>query len=53
MSEKKNDKRWMVVFFPQGPFNGKINTTLDGKKIVSAKEAVEIINAAEEDFTNP
>lgn len=52
MSEKKNNKRWMVVFFPQGPFNGKINTTLDGKKILSAKEAIDVINEVEEDFTN-
>ena len=52
MKGNSSNKRWMVVFFPQGPFNGKINTTLDGKKIVSAEEAVSIINAAEEDFTN-
>ena len=52
MSEKKNDRRWMVVFFPQGPFKGTINTSLDGNKIISAKDAVEIINLTEEDFTN-
>lgn len=48
MSESNNDKKWMVVYFPQGPFNGKISTTLDGNKIVSAKDAIAIIEGMDE-----
>lgn len=41
MNEEK--KEWVVVRFPQGPFQGTVNVAISGEWVVSANTAKELM----------
>ena len=41
-------KRWIPVCFPMGPFEGTVNLALKGSNVLTATEAKELIDKAEE-----
>lgn len=45
MNEEK--KRWVPVFFPNGPFKGNVNLSINGANVCSAETAKELIDAVE------
>lgn len=48
MSEKK--KRWAVVHFPNGEFAGKMTIGIDGKYVMNAEMAKQIIDKTEKQY---
>ena len=50
MSEKK--KRWVVIHFPNGEFTGKMTIGIDGKYVMNAEMAKQIIDKTEKEYEN-
>lgn len=47
MSENTK-KEWMLIRFPQGPFNGTMEIEVNGKNIVDKETVFDIINSSED-----
>lgn len=45
MNEER--KNWVVIHFPNGPFQGSVNLAIAGKDVVSADAAKEMIDTLE------
>ena len=50
MSENK--KRWAVIHFPNGEFTGKMTIGIDGRYVMNAEMAKQIIDKTEKEYKN-
>lgn len=50
MSENK--KRWAVIHFPNGEFAGKMTIGIDGKYVMNAEMAKQVIDKTEKQYGN-
>lgn len=50
MSENK--KRWAVILFPNGEFTGKMTIGINGRYVMNAEMAKQIIDKTEKEYEN-